>query len=65
MNLKTLCVAFFLMTMPALVQDQWENYKPRTLNQIIEQHAPEVAKAHGEKVALIISADQLDCLIPH
>ncbi len=58
MKLKTLCIALFLMTNHALAQDSWERYKPRTLNQIIQQHAPELVKVRGlEKVVSIISSD--------
>src|SRR5262245_29183390 len=58
MNLKTLCVTLFLTLTYALAQDSWENYMPRTLNQIIQQHAPELAKTRGqEKAFLLISAD--------
>ena len=42
----------------SLAQDSWERYKPRTLNQIIKQHAPELVKVRGlEKVVSIISSD--------
>ena len=59
MNLKILCMALFLMTNYALAQDSWEKYLPRTLDQIIQQHAPEQLKAPGlEKAAVsIISSD--------
>jgi len=59
MNLKTLCLTLFLMTNYALAQDSWEKYRPRTLDQIIQQHAPERLKAPGlEKAAVsIISSD--------
>ena len=58
MNLKTLWLTLFLMTNYASAQDSWENYKPRTLKQIIQQHEPELAKERGQaKVVSIISAD--------
>src|SRR5215475_3671783 len=60
MNLKILWMALFLMTNYALAQDSWEKYRPRALNQIIQQHAPEQLKALGlEKAVSIISSDPL------
>jgi Tfp pilus assembly protein PilF len=58
MNLKTLCLALFLMTNYALAQDSWESYKPGTIKQIIQQHEPELVTERGQaKTVSIISAD--------